>query len=288
MDRVFLVVVHTRRTDVHVTLQRIVERCSAAGVRVRILEDVTTVVDADEIGVGCEAVIVLGGDGGLLRAAEIARANDIPIIGINLGHVGFLAEAERESAGETIDHLIARQYTVQARMTLDVTILDCGVPVAAGWALNEVSIENRTRQGLLELVTEVDDRPVSRFACDGVLVSTPTGSTAYAFSAGGPVMWPDLEAILVVPSNAHALFARPMVTSPESRIAVEVESRSHAAIAFCDGRRVLDVPVGGRIEIVRGRLPVRFIRLDAAPFTDRLVQKFELPVTGWRGRGDRD
>ncbi|MDF0532643.1 NAD kinase [Tsukamurella sp. 8J] len=287
MEREFLALVHTRRTDVGLTVAELTRRCEAAGAHLRVLADVTSVADADEAGAGCEAVIVLGGDGGFLRGAEIARANDIPILGINLGHVGFLADAERESAGEAMDLVLSGAYTVQPRMTLDVTILDGGGPVARGWALNEVSIENRTRQGLLELVTEVDHRPVSRFACDGVLVSTPTGSTAYAFSAGGPVMWPDLEAMLLVPSNAHALFARPMVTSPQSSIAVEVEGDGHEAIAFCDGRRVLEVPVGGRIEIVRGRVPVRFVRLDATPFTDRLVHKFELPVAGWRGRVDR-
>jgi NAD+ kinase len=130
----------------------------------------------------------------------------------------------------------------------------------------------------------VDGRPVSTFGCDGVLVSTPTGSTAYAFSAGGPVLWPDLDAILVVTNNAHALFARPMVTSPDSTIAIEVESEGHNALVFCDGRRKMLVPAGGRLEVQRGVTPVKWARLGTSPFTDRLVRKFRLPVTGWRGQ----
>lgn len=283
-ERTFLVVVHTRRKDVMNTVDDIARRLDAAGVRMKLESDVGEA--ADDAAVGCELVMVLGGDGGFLRGAELARRADVPIIGINLGHVGFLAESEVDAVPETIADLVSRRYTVHPRMTLDVDIHDGSELVAQGWALNEVSVENRSRQGLLELVTEVDDRPVSRFACDGVLVSTPTGSTAYAFSAGGPVMWPDLEALLIVPNNAHALFARPMVTSPRSRIAIEVEGSQHDALAICDGRRTIEVPERGRIEIRRGAEPVRFIKLGSAPFTDRLVHKFELPITGWRGRRD--
>ncbi len=170
------------------------------------------------------------------------------------------------------------------RMTLDVMIRVDDRIVDRGWALNEASIENRSRLGVLEVVLEVDGRPVSSFGCDGVLVATPTGSTAYAFSAGGPVVWPELEALLVIPSNAHALFARPLVTSPESIIAVETVAGGHDGLVFCDGRRTLELPAGGRVEVVRGRHPVRWVRLDSAPFADRMVRKFELPVTGLAGK----
>ncbi|WP_443081526.1 NAD kinase [Tsukamurella sp. USMM236] len=285
-DRTFLVVVHTLRSDVDRTVEDIRRRLDVAGVRMKLQSDVREA--PDDAAVGCEVVVVLGGDGGFLRGAELARRADVPIIGINLGHVGFLAESEVDTVPDTIDDLVHRRYTVHPRMTLDIEIHDGDSLVSQGWALNEVSVENRSRQGLLELVTEVDGRPVSRFACDGLLVATPTGSTAYAFSAGGPVMWPDLEALLIVPSNAHALFARPMVTSPRSVIAIEVEGSRHEAIAFCDGRRTLEVPERGRIEIRRGEEPVRFIKLGAGPFTDRLVTKFQLPISGWRGRRDGD
>ena len=156
--------------------------------------------------------------------------------------------------------------------------------IEQGWALNEASLEKGPRLGVLGVVVEIDGRPVSTFGCDGVLVSTPTGSTAYAFSAGGPVLWPDLEAILVVPNNAHALFGRPMVTSPDATVAIEIEAVGHDALVFCDGRREMVIPAGGRLEVTRCGTPVKWARLDSAPFTDRLVRKFRLPVTGWRGK----
>ena len=246
--------------------------------------DVTTADSASAA--GCEVVIVLGGDGTFLRAAELAYPADAPVLGINLGRIGFLAEAEANRVDAVMAQLISGDYRVEPRMTLDVVVTDPADPdtTTRSWALNEVAILNRTNSGVLELFTEVDGRPVSAFGADGVLVSTPTGSTAYAFSAGGPVMWPDLEAILVVPSNAHALFARPMVTSPRSRIAVEIDKNGRSAIALCDGRRLLDVPAGARVEVVRSERSVQWVRIDSDPFADRLVTKFALPVTGWRGR----
>ncbi len=150
-----------------------------------------------------------------------------------------------------LDHIIRRDYRVEHRMTLDVAVRAGGELLDRGWALNEASLEKGPRLGVLGVVLEVDGRPVSSFGCDGVLVSSPTGSTAYAFSAGGPVLWPDLEAILVVPNNAHALFARPMVTSPEALIAIEIEASGHDALVFCDGRRDMIVPAGGRLEVTR-------------------------------------
>jgi NAD+ kinase len=243
------------------------------------------VVDADpQAADGCELVLALGGDGTFLRAAELARNAGIPVLGVNLGRIGFLAEAEAEAIDSVLDHVVARDYRVEDRLTLDVVVRAGGREIEHGWALNEVSLEKGPRLGVLGVVVEIDGRPVSAFGCDGVLVSTPTGSTAYAFSAGGPVLWPDLEAILVVPNNAHALFGRPMVTSPDATVAIEVEADGHDALVFCDGRREMLIPAGSRIEIRRCDTPVKWARLDSAPFTDRLVRKFRLPVTGWRGK----
>jgi NAD+ kinase len=243
------------------------------------------VVDADERSAeGCELVLALGGDGTFLRAAELARNVEIPVLGVNLGRIGFLAEAEADAIDAVADHIVNRDYRVEERMTLDIVVRVDGRIAHRGWALNEASLEKGPRLGVLGVVLEVDGRPVSAFGCDGVLVSTPTGSTAYAFSSGGPILWPDLEAILVVPNNAHALFARPMVTSPDAAIAIEVEAGGHAAMVFCDGRREMAVPAGGRLEVTRCGTPLKWVRLDSAPFTDRLVRKFRLPVTGWRGQ----
>ncbi len=243
------------------------------------------VVDADpRAAEGCELVLVLGGDGTFLRAADLARNVEIPVLGVNLGRIGFLAEAEADSIDTVLEHVIKRDYVVEERMTLDVAVRAGDQLLDSGWALNEASLEKGPRLGVLGVLLEVDGRPVSAFGCDGMLISTPTGSTAYAFSAGGPVLWPDLEAILVVPNNAHALFARPMVTSPEASIAIEIEAAGHDALVFCDGRREMILPAGGRLEVTRCGTPLKWARLDSAPFTDRLVRKFRLPVTGWRGQ----
>lgn len=306
-ERAFVVVAHTGRDELTTALDAIARRCAEGGVALRIVDTdkrdtqtrarvdlgrlqelgaTVTRVDPDESSArGAEVVIALGGDGTFLRAAELAHPADVPVLGINLGHIGFLAEAEAGSIDDVMVRLVQGRYAIEPRMTLDITVVGPdGATLERAWALNEVVVQNDTHRGVLELITEVDGRPVSAFGADGLLIATPTGSTAYAFSAGGPVMWPDLEAILVVPSNAHALFARPMVTSPHSRVAVEVESM-HPAIAICDGRRSFPLPPGARIEAVRSERSVKWLRVDAEPFADRLVTKFSLPVTGWRGRG---
>jgi len=210
----------------------------------------------------------------------------VPLLGVNLGHVGFLAEAEREDATATVDHIVSRAYQVEERMTLAVTVHQEGAKPYPCWALNEVSVEKAARERMLEVAVEIDGKPLSAFGCDGIVVSTPTGSTAYAFSLGGPVIWPDVEAILMVPNAAHALFSRPIVVSPTSRLAVEVipQAEGHG-IMWCDGRRQVELRPGARIEVTRSDVPVRLARLNASPFTDRLVAKFDLSVAGWRGNG---
>lgn len=294
-DRRILVVAHTGRVEVTDTIVRISRVFADCGIGLRLLageaghpgsipEAAHIVEPGPTAAVDCELVLVLGGDGTFLRGAELARAADVPVLGINLGRIGFLAESEVEHLDEVLDHLVRQDYRVEHRMTIDIAIRVGDLVVDRGWALNEASIENVARLGVLEVVLEVDGRPVSAFGCDGVLVSTPTGSTAYAFSAGGPIVWPELEALLVIPSNAHALFARPLVTSPESLIAVEAVAGGHDGLVFCDGSRTLALPAGGRVEVVRGANAVKWIRLDSAPFADRMVRKFDLPVEGWRGR----
>lgn len=306
--REVLLVGHPGRPEITETARRVGKVFERAGIGLRVLVDevdstraepvtgkapegflapdldVTIVHAGPDAARGCEMVLVLGGDGTFLRAAELAHDASVPVLGINLGRIGFLAETEAEHLETALGQVVRREYRVEHRMTLDVAIRVDDEVIDRGWALNEASLENRSRLGVLEVVLEVDGRPVSAFGCDGVLIATPTGSTAYAFSAGGPVVWPELEALLVVPSNAHALFARPLVTSPGSIIAVETVAGSHDGLVFCDGRRTLELPAGARVEVVRGKESVRWVRLDSAPFADRMVRKFELPVTGWRGR----
>lgn len=228
--------------------------------------------------------VVLGGDGSVLRAAELVREAPLPLVGVNLGHVGFLAEAERSELAATVDALVNQEYTVEERMTIEVKVWLDNVCLAETWALNEAAVEKANRERMVEVVIEVDGRPISTFGCDGVVMATPTGSTAYSFSAGGPVVWPDVAALIMVPISAHALFAKPLVVSPDSVMAVEILTRTDAgAVLWCDGRRTIELPPGARVEVTRSSRPVYLARLNTTPFSERLVNKFELPITGWRG-----
>lgn len=297
-----LLVAHTLREDIRdlahefcrsLTRHQILVRLVAADARELGLDqdDVPgiEVTDAEEdAGRDCELAVVLGGDGTILRAAELTRESATPLLGVNLGHVGFLAEAEPEDAELTIQAIVHRRYTAEDRLTLDVAVYRDKEQVARTFALNEASVEKSARQRMIEVVVGVDGRPVSRWGCDGVVCATPTGSTAYNFSAGGPIVWPGVDALLIVPISAHALFARPMVVAPDSVIDVEMlDGGDVAGVLWCDGRRMVDLPPGARIEVRRGATPVRLVRLDPSPFTDRLVAKFALPVQGWRGAAEQ-
>ncbi|HET7139064.1 MAG TPA: NAD kinase, partial [Arthrobacter sp.] len=185
---------------------------------------------------------------------------------------------------QTVEWIARRDYTVEERMTIDVQVWVRGQKIWHTWALNEAAIEKANRERMIEVVTEVDERPLTSFGCDGVVLATPTGSTAYAFSAGGPVVWPEVEALVIVPISAHALFAKPLVVSPRSRLAVEILTRTGAqGVLWCDGRRSVDLPPGARVEVTKSATPVRLARTHQTPFSARLVRKFELPIHGWRG-----
>ena len=236
------------------------------------------------VGQEIELGLVLGGDGSILRAAELLRTTQAPILGINTGHVGFMAEAESGGLDAAVDAVASKSYEVRNRIALEVVVSEAGNETFRSWALNEVTVEKSARERMLEVVIEVDSRPVSSFGCDGVLVATPTGSTAYAFSAGGPIVWPNVEALLMIPLSAHALFARPLVVGPNTELAIEVLRRSSGAgVLWCDGRRTFDLGPGSRVEVYQSEVSVPMVVLSDQPFADRLVKKFSLPVTGWRG-----
>jgi NAD+ kinase len=296
-QRTVLVTAHTGRENALRSARLMAERLTAAGIAVRTLAGEFSSPGAEEVPAcaeaasGIELVIVLGGDGTLLRAAELSRPAGVPLIGVNLGHVGFLAEAEPDGLADLVDRVVARDYLVEERMTIDVAVRSNGSAIVSTWALNEATVEKAARERMVEVIIEVDGRPLSRWGCDGVVCSTPTGSTAYAFSAGGPIVWPEVEALLMVPISAHALFAPPMLVSPQSVLAIEliVASETSGAVLWCDGRRKVDLPPGARVEVRRGAVPVLLAQLQApgahgGRFTDRLVAKFGLPVAGWRGR----
>jgi NAD+ kinase len=227
-----------------------------------------------------EVVVVLGGDGTILRGSEIARGQNIPILGINLGHVGFLAEVEKLSLVEIAASIVAKGFVTENRMVLKYSVVRDGAVISAGWALNEVTVE-RDGTTMVELFVQIDNRPLSRWGCDGLICSTPTGSTAYAFSAGGPVLWPEIDALLLLPISAHALFARPMVVSPTSEIVVEIESTG--ALLSGDSLRKFALKAGDQVHITKDASVIKLAHIKPTLFTDRLVAKFKLPVEGWRG-----
>jgi len=288
-----LLVAHIYREPALAAARELAQRLSAAGVEVRVLAAEAEALDCtgavgvpndSEAAAGAALAVALGGDGTLLRAAELARPHGTPLLGVNLGHVGFLAEAEAVALDEAAAKILAGQYDVDERLAIEVSVIRDGEVVIRDWALNDMSVEKAAREHMVNVVLEIDGRPLSRLGCDGIVCATPTGSTAYAFSAGGPVVWPSVQALLVVPLSAHALFARPLVVSPGSTVAVEMSGEQATAVMFCDGRRTHEIKPKDRLEVVRSEQPVRLVRLRAAPFTDRLVEKFQLPVQGWSGR----
>lgn len=296
--RRILVVAHSGRVEAATVAKAFSADLREAGIGVRVLDtDAALLADAgmelDDVvpassgaADDCDLAVVFGGDGTILRAAELCHGSDTPLFGVNLGHVGFLAEADLEDIHDVADAVISGIYHVEERLTMDVAVMLDGEVVARNWALNEATVEKASRERMLELVVEIDQRPVSRWGCDGVVCATPTGSTAYNFSAGGPIVWPEVQALLMVPISAHALFARPMVVSPESTLAIEIIGEQTSGILWCDGRRAAELPRGARVEVRRGDRPIKVARMHQAPFADRLVRKFSLPVSGWRGAAE--
>lgn len=298
--RRILVVSHFARQEAIDTSVNVIRRLDNAGI-IAVLEsqtaaelDVRAGVDlpasVERLGEDCdvsdcELVVVLGGDGTILRGVEVARSGDIPVLGVNLGHVGFLAESEKEALPDVVRGIIARRYDVEERLALHIEVEDAAGNVVREWALNDAAIEKGNRERMLDVMIWIDGEPLSSFGCDGVLFSTPTGSTAYSFSAGGPVVWPQVEAIVLVPVSAHALFAKPLVVGPDSELTVEVQPRDEgSAVLWLDGRRSIELPAGALVKAKKSEQSVKLARLHQAPFTTRLVNKFQLPVVGWRGK----
>lgn len=282
-NRSILFIVNPNRADATDAVQELAKKFSSAGFSLYTTSE--TELDGlapitDEVLPDVEIAIVLGGDGTMLRAAEAVRGTQIPLLGVNLGRVGFLAEVEKPSLDEIAAAVIARNFITEERMVLAYSVEREEREISSGWALNEVTIE-RSETTMVELFVQIDHRPLSRWGCDGLICSTPTGSTAYAFSAGGPIVWPEVQALLVLPISAHALFSKPMVVSPESKIVIDVES-SHALLS-ADSRRKFALRQGDRITLTRDVDTVRLAHVKEILFTDRLVAKFKLPIEGWRG-----
>lgn len=280
-NRSVLLVIHPNKTEAHSLASSLAQALVASGLKVYTNHshpsaDMQPLTDISEV----EIAIVLGGDGTILRAAEITHGHSIPVLGINMGNVGFLAEIDRPSIERIVDGVVNRTYKGESRLVLQYALERNSSIIETGWALNEITIGRNDSQ-MVELFVQIDGRPLSRWGCDGVIASTPTGSTAYAFSAGGPVVWPEVNAIILLPLAAHALYSRPMVISPNSTIAIDIESTN--AELSSDGMRTIPVLQGDRVTITREIESINLVHLEDGAFTDRLVAKFKLPIEGWRG-----
>ena len=271
-QRAILLLVNASREEAKGAAETISKILVAAGIKIY------TPTDSDIANV--EVVLVLGGDGTILRGAEFALKENIPLLGINLGHVGFMAEVEAFTFEKVAQAVIDKDYVLDPRMLLTFQVKRGKNIIDQGWALNEISIERKSTT-MAELFVQIDDRPLSRWGCDGIICATPTGSTAYAFSAGGPVLWPEVQAMVLLPIAAHALFAKPMVIAPTSTIGITIES-SDASLS-ADALRKIELEKNDHIEITKNSKQAILAHLKSTIFTDRLVAKFKLPIEGWRG-----
>lgn len=284
-ERSLVLVVHPTRTEAQDLAHSLSDELRALGFDIHTTAEIPNTTKHSEISIvaqvkNSELVLVLGGDGTILRGAALAHGTSVPVLGINLGHVGFLAQIGKPPVETIVEAIVNQSLKTERRMTLGYSVERAGKVLSNGWALNEVTIERNT-EAMIELFVQIDHRPLSRWGCDGVICATPTGSTAYAFSAGGPVVWPDVEALVLLPLAAHALFSDPMVVSPKSQIAIDVESE--VGMLSADGLRKVQLIEGDRVLLSSEKNYIHLAHLEDVPFADRLVAKFKLPVDGWRG-----
>lgn len=284
-ERSLVLVVHPTRTEAQDLAHSLSDELRALGFDIHTTAEIPNTTKHSESSIvaqvkSSELVLVLGGDGTILRGAALAHGTSVPVLGINLGHVGFLAQIGKPPVKTIVEAIMNQSLKTERRMTLGYSVERAGKVLSNGWALNEVTIERNT-EAMIELFVQIDHRPLSRWGCDGVICATPTGSTAYAFSAGGPVVWPDVEALVLLPLAAHALFSDPMVVSPKSQIAIDVESE--VGMLSADGLRKVQLLEGDRVLLSSEKNYIHLAHLEDVPFADRLVAKFKLPVDGWRG-----
>jgi NAD+ kinase len=222
-------------------------------------------------------VLSFGGDGTFLRAARIARTVDVPVIGVNVGRVGFLAEIDPQDLPVVLPELAAGRFIVEERSTLEVEVVTPeGRLSDRGWALNDVAVEKVARQRLVRLEVTIGSTPFASVAADAVIVATSTGSTAYALSAGGPIVNPSLDAMLIVPVAPHSLFDRTVVTDLADTVTVTVGEDQDGALVSTDGMDPIVVGPAGRVVIRGGARPVRVARLGEPDFFGRVRRTFRL------------
>lgn len=229
---------------------------------------------------GLDLVVVLGGDGTLLRAVDLALEEEVPVLGVNVGHLGFLTEVEADDLPKALDAVAAGRYRVERRTTLAARTVVDGVVVAEDLAFNDVVLEKGARDRLARVAVFVGARLFARYAADGIILSTPTGSTAYSFSAGGPIVSPRLHALLLTPIAPHMVFNRSLVLHPDEAVRLEVMPASPDLVVHVDGRARRELPPGAVVEIARGTRDALLVRVKPPDFYGLVRSKFRLPDAG--------
>jgi NAD+ kinase len=234
-------------------------------------------VPHDRFADGLDLAISFGGDGTFLRAAHLCRDADVPVLGVNLGRLGFLAEVEIDDLGPALRAVVDGDYLIEDRPTLEVEVTAAdGTRLSSGWAINEVSLEKTVRQRLLLMDVHVDGTLFAKVPADALILATSTGSTAYALSAGGPIISPKLDATLVVPVAPHSLFDRTVVTGPDEEIRVGLVGDQAPGLVSCDGREPVTLEPGGWVTARGGGRPVRLVRIGPLDFYTLVRRKFGL------------
>jgi NAD+ kinase len=244
-------------------------------------------VGAAEFPHGLDLVVSLGGDGTLLRAFGLVLAAEVPVLGVNAGRLGFLAEVEADGLPAALDAVRSGDYQVERRTTLAARVLIEGQDVAEDLAVNDVVLEKAARERLAAVAVRLGDGgPFARYAADGVMVASPTGSTAYSFSAGGPIVSPRLDALLLTPIAPHMVFNRSLVLHPDEGVRLEVLPDSPPLVEVVDGRVVRELPPGAVVEVRRGRHPALLVRTGKADFYRLVRSKFRLADAAEPSTGD--
>jgi NAD+ kinase len=252
-----------------------IELRSLASERGCVGEDVPC-VEPEDFAPGLDLVVALGGDGTLLRALGMVLTEQVPALGVNAGRLGFLAEVEPHGLGAALDAVWAGQYRVERRTTLAARVLVDGSEIAEDLAVNDVVLEKAARERLAAVAVRLGDGgPFARYAADGVMVASPTGSTAYSFSAGGPIVSPRLDALLLTPIAPHMVFNRSLVLHPDEAVRLEVLP-DNPVIESVDGRAARELPPGAVVEVRRSRYDALLVRIERADFYRLVRSKFRL------------
>ena len=275
------VILHAERDQAATTARALVETLLNRGVDVWALDG-----DADRIGIpgvnatpalpeDLDLVIVFGGDGTLLRAAEAVGRSGVPLLGINFGHLGFLSELERSDLDAGLKRLLDNGFIVEERLVLEAEV-DHGDRVETLRALNDVIVAKVATGRAVRLGVTIGGERLISWAADGVIVATPTGSTAYSFSAGGPVVSPHIDCIVVTPVSPHGLFARSVIVPPEEEIEIALEGERDPASLSADGLPAIRLAPGARVRLRAGKDPIRLAKLEPRPFWRLVREKFHL------------